>query len=336
MNKDVSMSHYPMPSFSVIRAGLDAFNAVVASREYSFIPSLQERLTLAAKLLNQDTRVIVDHVRSLEVIAESSDVTDIIEQWAQITTSSLDSHVQTPALSTLTNLFVKRQSRMVNEVRAAQEEITRKLAEGAGLNLEHYSDPLLAYDAVKLAELEQQAIALASEEAQLLEDKQALKAAVKVLQSKSWLDHVKDLLPTAQQIETLVAATLVGKVDAQVVTVALERVTLYLDLFNGGVKLSSMINALNKVVDKLTVLQRLTHENADKVQLLKAREAKLKRHSELVEARTLWVSNMTLVNDGLAMFVSGISSTNDSTELAMQHYTTHLAEFKTYLQKMNR
>ena len=132
------------------------------------------------------------------------------------------------------------------------------------------------------------------------------------------------------------AATLVGKVDAQVVTVALERVTLYLDLFNGGVKLSSMINALNKVVDKLTVLQRLTHENADKVQLLKAREAKLKRHSELVEARTLWVNNMTLVNDGLEMFVSGISSTNDSTELAMQHYTTHLAEFKTYLQKMSR
>lgn len=64
MNKDISMSHYPMPDFSVVRAGLDKFNVVVASREYSFIPSLQERLTLASKLLNQDTRAIVDHVRS--------------------------------------------------------------------------------------------------------------------------------------------------------------------------------------------------------------------------------------------------------------------------------
>ncbi|WP_019410904.1 alpha-xenorhabdolysin family binary toxin subunit B [Pseudomonas psychrophila] len=336
MNKDISMSHYPMPDFSVVRACLDKFNVVVASREYSFIPSLQERLTLASKLLNQDTRAIVDHVRSLEVLAESSDVTDILEQWTQITTSSLDSHVKTPALSTLTNLYVKRLNRMVNEVRAAKEEIDRKIAEGAGLNLEHYSDPLLAYDAVKLAELEQQDIALASEEVQLLEDKQALKAALKVLQSKSWLDHIKELLPTAQQIETLVAAAVVAKVDAQVVTIALERITLYLDVFNDGLKLSSMIEARNKVTDQLTALQRLKHENADKVQLLKAREAKIKRHSELVEARTLWVNNMTLVNDGLEMFVSGISSTNEPTELAMQHYTTHLAEFKTYLQKMSR
>ena len=336
MNKDFSMNYYPAPDVSIVKASVDKFNAVAANREYSFIPSLQERLTLAAKLLSQDTRIIVQQVRALEVTLDNSGVTNVIDQWVRITESSINKDVQAPALVNLAKTYTKKLNRIINDVGAAKEEVTRRVTEGATLNLEHYSDPLLAYDAAKLLELEQEAVTLQSEQDELLADKQTLTAAVKVLQSKSWVDHVKELLPTAQQIETLVSVALVPKVDAQLVTIALDRATLYLEFFSGGFKLSSMIEARNKVIDKLAALQIQEDKNSDSVQSLKAREAKIIRHAELVGAREVWVSNMSLVNDGLDMFVSNLRSITEPGLLTMQHYTATIDEFQKHLQKFTR
>lgn len=334
MNREVKMEHYTALDMPGIRAGLAKFNEVVAGRDYEFIPSLQERLAMAAQCLNRDTREIIDDLSTLEVMVDNTDINAITEQWASLKASGLTREEQAPVIQRLATFFCEKANRIVSHVAEANLKIVHRISEGEALNLEHYSDPLLAFDASKLEALEQQSNAWLAEEAVLRTDKKVIVDAIAVLQSKTWLDYVTDLLPTPEQIEVLVSTVVVGKADAQLVKVALQRVTTYLKVIDGGVRLSSLVEARNKITDQLKLLSVQLKKNSEDSRALKAREAKILSHAALVEARAHWVANMSLVPDGLEAFSARLRSTSVVSEVFMQQTSDELSELLVFLRQI--
>lgn len=337
MNRDVNVMSYDSPDMSGVFSGLKKFNAVAVNREYDFIPSLQERLSLAARYLTRAARNVVDKIRSLEVMVDSAGLDELAEQWAVIHTSGqLTAEAQASAINILNDTFIQRTHRIVSAVTAAKAQIEVRAVEGEGLNLEHYSDPLLAYDAARLEELEQQAVTLQLEEDQLHADKQVVIAAVKILQSRSWLDLIRDFLPTAEQIQTLVTAASVGKVEADVVIAAIERVTHYLGVIDRGYSLFSLTEARNKITDKLADLNIHKSRNKADMRKLKERAEKIRRHAELVEARGYWVDNIRLIANGLTVFLTRSNEVIDINEHMLVHASAELTSFQRFLRRISR
>ncbi|OZY40350.1 hypothetical protein CJF43_18450 [Pseudomonas fragi] len=337
MNRDVNVMSYDSPDMSGVFSGLKKFNAVAVNREYDFIPSLQERLSLAARYLTRAARNVVDKIRSLEVMVDSAGLDELAEQWAVIHTSGqLTAEAQASAINILNDTFIQRTHRIVSAVTAAKAQIEVRAVEGEGLNLEHYSDPLLAYDAARLEELEQQAVTLQLEEDQLHADKQVVIAAVKILQSRSWLDLIRDFLPTAEQIQTLVTAASVGKVEADVVTAAIERVTHYLGVIDRGYSLFSLTEARNKITDKLADLNIHKSRNKADMRKLKERAEKIRRHAELVEARGYWVDNIRLIANGLTVFLTRSNEVIDINEHMLVQASAELTGFQRFLRRISR
>lgn len=334
MNREVRMNQYAAPDMPAIRAGLAKFNEVVAGRDYAFIPSLQERLTLAAQFLNRGTRDIIDDLRMLEVMVDNTDINAITEQYISLEASGLTREEQAPVIKRLATFFFEKANRIVSHVAETNIKIVHRISEVEGLNLEHYSDPLLAFDAAKLEALEQQSTAWLAEEAVLRTDKKAMVDAIAVLQSRTWLDHVTDVLPTPEQIEVLVSTVVVGKADAQLVKVALQRVTTYLKFIDGGVRLSSLVEARNKITDQLNILSAQLKKNSADARVLKAREAKILSHTALVEARAHWVDNMRRVPEGLEAFSARLRSTSVVSEAFMQQTSDELSELLVFLRQI--
>lgn len=328
---------YENPDMPGVVNGLKKFNAVAISREYDFIPSLQERLSLAARFLNQSLRTVVDKTRKIEVVVDNAGFAELLEQWTAIQAhEQLSVEVQTSAVTVLNDTCAQRVGRIVNVVGAAKDQVEQLAVEGEGLNLEHYSDPLLAYDAARLEEFEQQALGLQLEEDKLRGDKQVLDAAIAVLQSRTWLDHVADLLPTSEQILALVTAAQVAKADADLVMAAIERVTHYLGLFDGGYRLFSLTEARNKITDKLFDVRAVKNKNNADARVLKERADKIRRHAELVEARAYWVCNMRLVASGISVFLTRLSATTQVHEGSMRQVLAELAGFQRFLRRISR
>ena len=337
MNRDVNVMSYDSPDMSGVFSGLKKFNAVAVNREYDFIPSLQERLSLAARYLTRAARNVVDKIRSLEVMVDSAGLDELAEQWAVIHTSGqLTAEAQASAINILNDTFIQRTHRIVSAVTAAKAQIEVRAVEGEGLNLEHYSDPLLAYDAARLDELEQKAVTLQLEEDQLQADKQVVIAAGTILQSRSWLDLIRDFLPTAEQIQTLVTAASVGKVEADVVTAAIERVTHYLGVIDRGYSLFSLTEARNKITDKLADLNIHKSRNKADMRKLKERAEKIRRHAELVEARGYWVDNIRLIANGLTVFLTRSNEVIDINEHMLVHASAELTGFQRFLRRISR
>ena len=337
MNRGSGLMVFENPDMPGVFAGLRKFNAVAVNREYDFIPSLQERLNLAAKNLSNSARTIVDQVRHLEVVVDSAGFDGLLEQWGGIHAhTELAVEVQASALSALNDTCALRVGRIVSAVGAAKHQIALWVDEGEGLNLEHYSDPLLAYDAARLDELEQQAVMLQVQKDKLRADKQVIDAAVTILQSRTWLDHIRDLLPTAEHIQTLLTSALVGKAEADVVVAALERLTQYLGFFDGGYRLFALTQARNKITDTLSDVRVLQNQNVTDARVLKERAEKIRRHAELVEARAYWVDNMRLVVRGLGVFISRAHSTTEVNANAMQQASAELAGFQRFLRRISR
>ena len=334
MNREVRMNHYTALDMPGIRAGLAKFNEVVASRDYEFIPSLQERLTLAAQFLNRDTRKIIDDLRMLEVMIDNTDINAITEQCGSLYASGLSREEQAPVIKRLATFFFEKANRIVSHVAETHTKIVHTISEIEALNLEHYSDTLLAFDAAKLEALEQQSSAWLAEEAVLRTDKKIIVDAIAVLQSRTWLDHVTDLLPTPEQIAALVSTVVVSKVDANLVNVALQRVTTYLKVIDGGIRLSSLVEARNKITDQLKTLSVQLKKNSEDARVLKAREAKILKHAALVEARAHWVDNMRLVPEGLGAFSVRLRSTSMVNEAFMQQTSDELSELLVFLRQI--
>ena len=334
MNREVRMNHYTALDMPGIRAGLAKFNEVVAGRDYEFIPSLQERLTLAAQYLNRDTRDIIGDLRMLEVMVDNTDINAITKQCVSLNASGLTREEQATVLKRLATFFFEKANRIVSHVSETHLKIVPRISEVEALNLEHYSDPLLAFDAAKLKALEQQSSAWLAEEAVLRTDKKAMVDAIAVLQSRTWLDHVTDVLPTPEQIEVLVSTVVVGKADAQLVKVALQRVTTYLKFIDGGIRLSSLVEARNKITDQLNILSAQIEKNSADARVLKAREAKIQNHAALVEARAHWVDNMRRVPEGLEAFSARLRSTSVVSEAFMQQTSDELSELLVFLRQI--
>lgn len=337
MSKETGHVEYEIPDMTGVFNGLKKFNTVAVSREYDFIPSLQERSSLAARCLSQGARAIISKVRSLEVIVESAGFDELLEQWAAIHAhTQLTVEVHASAINVLSDTCIQRLNRVVSAVAATKAQILVRAAEGEGLNLDHYSDPLLAYDVARLDELEQEVITLQLEEDQLRADKQVVVAAVTTLQSKAWLDHITDLLPTTEHIQALLTTALVGKAEADVVTVAIDRVTQYLGFLEGGHRLFSLTQARNKITDKLADVNVLKNKNRTDVRALIERAEKIRRHAELVEARAYWVDNMKRIANAMAVFSSKVNTAIDVNEHTMVQTSAELAGFQRFLRRIAR
>lgn len=332
MIMDVEQLHFEAPDMADIKAGLGLFNKVVAGQDFSFVPSLQERLSVASQLLNSNSRAVVDQVRALEVALDSLGLEEIVAHWLRIQEgTSVEVRVQQAALEDVNALYLGKINRLISKAYAAKVAMFKCVAEGEALNLEHYSDPLMTYDADRLASLAALQGKYIAEFDQLTADGKVLEAAIDILGSKTWFDHFKRLLPTADQIKTLLTTAAVGKVDADIITLALDRMSLYLDVFSEGMEILKLHESLSKVNGKKASVAEQLNVNKQEIFALQRRAQKMASHSELVSAKARWVENLTRVSDSLDHFLTGRQSMLAVTEVAMQQTFIWLRQLKAYL-----
>lgn len=329
---DVELLHFETPDMTDIKAGLGLFNKVVAGHDFDFVPSLQERLSVASLILNSNSRAVVDQARLLEVALDSLGLEEIVAHWLKIQQGApVDVLAQQAALEDVKALYLDKINRLINKAYIVKAAIYKSVAEGEALNLEHYSDPLMIYDADRLAYLDNLQTQYLSEFDQLTADKKVLEAAIDILGSKTWLDHFKRLLPTADQISTLLTAAAVGKVDADIISLALERMSLYLDVFSEGMEISKLYESLFKITEKKARVQEQIKGNKQEISGLQRRAQKMASHSELVSAKARWVENLTRVLESFDHFLTGRETMLAVTDDAMQHTFAWLQQLKAYL-----
>lgn len=332
MIMDVERLHLEAPDMADIKAGLSLFNKVVAGHDFEFVPSLQERLSVASLVLNSSSRAVIDQARALEVALDNLGLEEIVAHWIRIKEGApADLLAQQTVLEDVKTLYLDKINRLISKVYAVKVIVFKSVAEGGALSLEHYSDPLMAYDAGRLEYLEGLQGQYVAEFDKVTADKKVLENAIDILGSKTWLDHFKRLLPTADQIKTLITTATVGKADADIISLALERMNLYLDVFSEGMEKSKLHESLSKVNGKKALIAEQMKVNKQEIFALQQRAQKMASHSELVSAKARWVENLTRVTDSLDHFLTGRQSMLAVTDGAMQQTIAWLRQLKDYL-----
>ena len=335
MNGITSLNLYPALNMTAVKSAMRLFNQVVANNYYAFIPGLQERVMAASAMMNTHGRALVVEVMKLEVKLSNSGMDDIASQTRELSESvTLSDAVKSKGLESLVALSKKRLLSVIiktEEVRLALDALKQEFN---ALNLEHYAGELVDYDESRLKILCAREGALQAQREKLLADLQALKAADAVLGTDFWLEQAKTLLPTAEEVELLVSIAIVPKVDAQIIELALKRLSQYIDLFAGVAKRSSLAQAIMNVSAKLTVNTRERSDNQEKIQVLQARKERVEAYDRLLEAKTRWVEQVGNVIECVDVFSRECRLFQTAEAVEMRRLLDHFLTFEQLLRQV--
>ena len=335
MNGITSLNLYPSLNMTAIKSAMNLFNQVVASDYYAFIPGLQGRVVAASAMINTHGRAVVAEVMKLEVKISNSGIRDIATQCRELNASdSLADAVKRKGMESLVALSRKRLMSVIVKAEDTRLAVGALKQEFNALNLDHYASELGDYDESRLKILRARDASLQAQREKLSADLQALKAADEVLGTDFWLEQAKTLLPTAEEIELLVSIAMVPKVDAQIIGLALQRLSLYLDLFNGVAKRSSLAQAIMNVLGKITVNTRERSENQEKIQALQARKERVEAYDRLLEAKAQWVGQVSNVSECVEVFLRECRLFQTAEAVEMLRLLDHFASFEQLLRQV--
>lgn len=325
---------YPQPNISSVRNNLAVFNSVIAGRIFNILSSLQERIDDAGQLLNGHTRTLLDHLLGLEVAAESAGLAKVVAHWLSIKADGELTEAQRESgCEQVKGLYLKRLRRLTKTVDQTQSSIGPLLDEVRVFNLDHYADPLISFDRVRLQEFETAGMRLKAEFDQLTEDMRLLQQAIALLEG-SWRNHVKAVIPTAAEIELLVSTAAVGRADAQLIMAVLERAEKYVNFFETGRKFSSLTTARTRIYTQLGSKTQELKDNRKEIELLNRRAEKFMYYSELLEARTQWVATFSSVSEGVQQFSRICALMSSATDEAIRQTPEQLADFLAFVRPL--
>ncbi len=332
----VKQEQYPQLDMVGVHASVRAFNVAKEGRAFSFISGLQERIDSASQRISTYTRSLLSECVGLEVVVNSAGFTEILKQWSDINTGAgLTDGGRSSALENVKAVYVGRVRRLVDATTLCKSKIAPLLNDVAALNLEHYADPLMSFDADALERHEALATRLQAKIDELTEDKKILDSAIKALQSKTWWDHVKGILPTADEIEAALAAALVGKVDADLIVVALDRVTKYIDFFESARNFSDMNSAKARITAQLKVEIQALKGNKKEIDALTDRAEKINSYTELLQGRDQWVTTLDNIRSALQQFLEVCELMGGATDEAIRQAPKQQADFLKFLRSLN-
>lgn len=337
MTAVIEQQPYPQLDMKGVHESVRAFNLAKAGRDFDFISSLQERVDSASHMMNGHTRTVLRECAGLEVIVGNAGFTEILNQWLKVSADSTAAEdVRNAVRDQIKAVYLNKVQRVVKATLLCESKIAPLLGEVAALNLEHYADPLMNLDAETLKRYEAATLRLQAKITDLTADKKLLDDAIDLLQSKTWWDHVKGILPTASEIETAVSATLLGKADASLIGVAVDRVTKYIDLVEEGRRFSSLVSARGTVAAELKIKTQELKDNKKEIDALSRRAEKITSHTQLLQGRDRWSTTFESIRTALRTFLDVCESINSATEEAITQAPKLQADFASFLRSLNK
>lgn len=328
MNVSVMQDKYPQPDMSVVHNSLAIFNRAIAGQTFNVIPSLQERIQGAGRTLNAHTHELLNTLRRLEVAVANAGLNDIVSQWTVIADNTvIEEGVRAPALERIKTLYLQIVDRIMTIADNTQHSINLHCDEVTAINLDHYADPLLDYDAQRRTELESDNAGLQVELDQLKVDYAALQEAISLLESISVWDQVKGMVPTFVELQAAMTSAVSCAVDPALLKLAYERVMKYVNFFESSHQFSTLTDARTQVYEAMGKTTQAIKENTKTIDVFISRAEKLERHGELLEARSQWLATLSSVRQGVQKFTALCRLMNEATEEAIKQAPHQMAEF---------
>ena len=132
----------------------------------------------------------------------------------------------------------------------------------------------------------------------------------------------------------MVSIAIVPKVDAQIIELALKRLSQYIDLFAGVAKRSSLAQAIMNASAKLTVNTRERSDNQEKIQVLQARKERVEAYDRLLEAKTRWVEQVSNVIECVDVFSRECRLFQTAEAVEMRRLLDHFLTFEQLLRQV--
>ena len=337
MATEVKHVQYPQLDMLAVHQAVRKFNMAKAELVFDFLGGFQRRIDDASKMIGGHTRALLSECVGLEVVVRSAGFSEIFNQWLAIKSNEgLTEVLRNSGLDQIKNVYLKKVQHLKASAVLGASKLALLLDDVATINLEHYSDSIMNYDAEKLKKYEAVNDSLKIKIDVLVEDQQTLDAAIKLLQSRTWWDHVKDILPTSDEVEVALKAALVGAADADLIKLAINRLTKYVDLIAGGFKLSDMLDAKAIVASDLQRETLALKNNKKDMDDLRLRAEKIATHAELVASRDQWVKTITSIHSSLQQFMSVCDSMNSATDDAITQAPNQQVDFANFLRALNK
>lgn len=333
----VAEQQYPQLDMNSVRESVKRFNLAKVGREFDFVSSLQDRVDSVSELISASTRTLLSECAGLEVIVGNAGFGELRNQWLKVGADGASAEeVRTAVHEQIKTVYSNKLQRVIKATAACDSTIASLLGEVAEFNLEHNAEPLMDLDADALKRYQGTEARLQAKIDELKEDKKILDEAIEALQSKTWWDSVKGILPTASEIEVAVSSAVLGKADASLIGVALDRVSKYIELFESGRKFSDMTSAKLRITDELKTNEQAFKDNKKEIDALNQRAEKIKNFTQLQQGRDLWVKTLESIRPALQQFLDVCESLNNTTEEAIMQAPDQQADFVKFLRSLNK
>lgn len=337
MATELKQAQYPQLDMLAVHQGVYKFNIAKAERTFDFLGDFQKRIDNASQMIGGHTRTLLSDCVGLETVVRSAGFSEIFNQWLAIKSKEdVDEVLRSRGLDQVKSIYLKKVQHLRASAALWESKLALQLNDVATINLEHYSDSILEYDAEKLKQCEAVNDSLEIKIDALVEDQKTLDAAIKLLQSRTWWDHVKDVLPTIDEIEAALKSAVLGVVDANLLKLAISRLTKYVDLIVGGLKFSDMLDAKMRIVADLKKERQAFKDNKKDMEDLRRRVEKIATHADLVASRDLWVTTITSIQSSLLQFIDVCESMSSATDEAITQAPKQQAEFASFLRALNK
>lgn len=337
MTTGLKQVQYPQLDMLAVHQGVRKFNSAKAEQVFDFLGAFQKRIDNASQMIGGHTRALLSECVGLEVVARSAGFSEIFSQWLAIKSNEgLAEVTRNSGLDQIKSIYLKKLQYLRGSAVLGASKLDSLLNDVATINLEHYSDSIMSYDAEKLKQCEAVNDSLKVKIDALAEDQKILDAAIKLLQSRTWWDHAKDILPTDDEIEVALKAALVGAADADLIKMAIGRLTKYVDLIGGGFKLLDMFDAKMLIIADLQRETLALKNNKKDMDGLRQRAEKIATHTELVASRDLWVTTITSIHSSLQQFIDVCESMSSATDEAITQAPKQQADFANFLRSLNK
>lgn len=336
MTTVLKLNPYPQPDISNVRNSLAVFNMATADRTFDMLKNVQQRVDGAGRILNGHTRTLFDQLIALEVAVESGGLAEVVNQWSSIKADNqLTGAQRDSGCEQIKGLYLKTVRRLATAADHTQSTFGHLLDEVAVLDLNHYADPLISFDHERLQQFEAEDTRLKADRDQLTEDMRLLQEAITLLKG-SWWEHVKTVIPSASEIDSLVSAATVRLVDAQLIKTVLERVEKYVNFFEVGRKFSSLTTARSEIYSKLDIKNLEIKDNRKEIESLNKRSEKFERYSELLAARAQWVATFSSIREGVQQFSRICTLMSSATDEAIRQTPGLMADFLRFIRPLKR
>ncbi|UVJ43078.1 alpha-xenorhabdolysin family binary toxin subunit B [Pseudomonas sp. LS1212] len=275
---------YVQPDVFVIKAISRSLQLSASSEALAFLPVAQERLEqLNQQLAGAEQQFFARTLLRLVTLQNINlgQTIEVVE--AQQRTQTLTSAENTALVAELKDEFKYSISQELGQLRSLALVIDQDLRQVRAIGLPSVEGTLRTYS------MQQKSLVtrIAELQTQIEKDQETVSqitAAIELFEKRDWLSVFRNLIPTASEVEMAVQAATLGKVDQDLITAVLGKLTANIDLVSGG-------RRFNKLAKERTRLHAvITQAKSDQQALLQEKATIEPRLVALSGVSQLWAA----------------------------------------------